>query len=177
MLQVPQLGSDFSKGLLKGYNPIGKLSSFTYPKQGLFPNNGQVNYRPNGRAWNVNDRNKSRDRYNRNGEFEASTELTRGPRAYNKSVPSESSVENVELGLTVRRDEYNPQDFQTEYENAKFYIIKSYSEDDVHKSIKYNVWSSTPNGNKKLDAAFRDVEAKASEKSTKCPMFLFFSVS
>ncbi|GMY05064.1 YTH domain-containing protein ECT1 isoform X1 [Fagus crenata] len=175
--KVPQLGSDFSKGLLKGYNPIGKLSSFTYPKQGLFPNNGQVSYRPNGRAWNVNDRNKSRDRYSRNGEFEASTELTRGPRAYNKSVPSESSVENVELGLTVRRDEYNLQDFQTEYENAKFYIIKSYSEDDVHKSIKYNVWSSTPNGNKKLDAAFRDVEAKASEKSIKCPMFLFFSVN
>jgi hypothetical protein len=36
---------------------------------------------------------------------------------------------------------------------------------------------STPNGNKKLDAAFRDAEAKAIEKSNKYPIFLFFSVS
>lgn len=58
------------------------------------------------------------------------------------------------------RDEYNLQDFQTDYEDAKLCIIKSYSEDDIHKSIKYDVWSITPNGNKKLDAAFRDAEAK-----------------
>ncbi|KAM3714777.1 hypothetical protein ACJW31_01G359300 [Castanea mollissima] len=175
--KMPHLSSDFSKGLLKGYNPMGKLSSFTYQKQGLFPQNGQVNYRPNGRAWNVNDRSKLRDKYNRNGEFENSTELTRGPRAYNKSASSDSSGEIVDLGLAIRSDEYNLQDFPIEYENAKFYIIKSYSEDDIHKSIKYNVWSSTPNGNKKLDAAFRDVEAKATEKNSKCPMFLFFSVN
>jgi len=31
-------------------------------------------------------------------------------------------------------------------------------------SSKYDIWSSTPIGNKKLDAAFSDVEAKASEK-------------
>lgn len=162
---------------MKGYNPMGKLSSFTYQKQGLFPQNGQVNYRPNERAWNVNDRSKLRDKYNRNGEFENSTELTRGPRAYNNSASSDSSGEIMDLGLAVRSDEYNLQAFPTEYESAKFYIIKSYSEDDIHKSIKYNVWSSTPNGNKKLDAAFRDVEAKATEKNSKCPMFLFFSVS
>ncbi|KAH0784850.1 hypothetical protein KY290_004448 [Solanum tuberosum] len=50
---------------------------------------------------------------------------------------------------------------------------ESYSEDDVHKSIKYNVWASTPNGNKKLDVAYQ----KAQQKSRGCPVFLFFSVS
>ncbi|XP_062176582.1 YTH domain-containing protein ECT4 isoform X3 [Alnus glutinosa] len=176
--KVPHLRSDVSKGLLKGYHPIGNLSSFTYQKQGLFSHNGQMNYRPNGREWNVNDRSKSRDRYNnKNGEFEAPTELTRGPRAHNKSTPSDSTGEKAELGFSICRDEYNLQDFQTDYEDAKFYIIKSYSEDDVHKSIKYNVWSSTPNGNKKLDAAFRDAEAKACEKISKYPIFLFFSVN
>jgi len=81
------------------------------------------------------------------------------------------------LGFSICRDQYNLPDFQTDYEEAKLYIIKSYSEDDVHKSIKYDVWSSTPNGNKKLDAAFCDAEAKASEKSSKYPIFLFFSVN
>ncbi|XP_010257809.1 PREDICTED: YTH domain-containing family protein 1-like [Nelumbo nucifera] len=45
--------------------------------------------------------------------------------------------------------------------------------DDVHKSIKYNVWASTPNGNKKLDAAYQE----AQEKPDCCPVFLFFSVN
>ncbi|MFS8014714.1 putative YTH domain-containing protein [Helianthus anomalus] len=45
--------------------------------------------------------------------------------------------------------------------------------DDVHKSIKYNVWASTQNGNKKLDAAYQ----KAQQKSGSCPVFLFFSVN
>lgn len=174
---MPHVGSDFSKGLLKDYQSIGKLSSIRNPRQGLFPHNGQVNCRPNGRVWNVNDRNKPRDQCNRNGEFEALPEITRGPRSYTKSTPSDSAGEKEELGFSVRSDQYNLQDFKTDYESAKFYIIKSYSEDDVHKSIKYDVWSSTPNGNKKLDAAFRDAEAKANEKSSRCPIFLFFSVS
>ncbi|KAG2704230.1 hypothetical protein I3760_06G175200 [Carya illinoinensis] len=175
--KVPYVGSDFSKGLLKDYHPIGKFSSFTYQKQGLLPHNGQVNYRPNWRAGNLNDRYKSRDKYNWTGELEALTELTRGPRAHTNSTPLDSSGEKEAFGFSVRRDQYNLDDFQTDYENAKFYIIKSYSEDDVHKSIKYDVWSSTPNGNKKLDAAFRDAEAKATEKSSRCPIFLFFSVN
>ncbi|KAK8572131.1 hypothetical protein V6N13_047743 [Hibiscus sabdariffa] len=31
-------------------------------------------------------------------------------------------------------------------------------EDDVHKSIKYNLWSSTPRGNEKLESAFEDAQ-------------------
>ncbi|KAJ8513049.1 hypothetical protein OPV22_003483 [Ensete ventricosum] len=46
-------------------------------------------------------------------------------------------------------------------------------EDDIHKSIKYNVWASTPHGNKKLDAAYQE----SKEKTSGCPVFLFFSVN
>ncbi|XP_062027379.1 YTH domain-containing protein ECT3-like isoform X1 [Rosa rugosa] len=173
--KVPHLGSDFSASLLKGYPSTGRFSSFTNQK-GLFPN-GQTNYKSNGRILNGNDRFKSREKYNRNEDFESSTELTRGPRSRNKITPSDSSVEKEVLGFTVSRDKYNLPDFQTDYESAKFYVIKSYSEDDVHKSIKYDVWASTPNGNKKLDVAFRDAEAKSSETGTRCPIFLFFSVN
>ena len=28
-------------------------------------------------------------------------------------------------------------------DNVRFFVIKSYSEDDVHKSIKYGCWTST----------------------------------
>ncbi|KAL0676113.1 hypothetical protein Bca4012_004094 [Brassica carinata] len=55
--------------------------------------------------------------------------------------------------------------------SSSLFIIKSYSEDDVHKSIKYNVWASTSNANKKLDARPKD------EKEQPCPVFLLFSVN
>ncbi len=38
--------------------------------------------------------------------------------------------------------------------NSKFFVIKGVSEEDVHKAIKYNVWSSTKNGNLILNEAF-----------------------
>ncbi|GER51755.1 evolutionarily conserved C-terminal region 7 [Striga asiatica] len=77
--------------------------------------------------------------------------------------------------ITIFPDDYNRADFPVEYRNAKFFVIKSYSEDDVHKSIKYNVWSSTPNGNKKLYAAYEDAQKIAAGDPRGCPIFLFFS--
>ncbi|XWS40393.1 hypothetical protein CRYUN_Cryun18bG0137400 [Craigia yunnanensis] len=169
----PHLGSDLSAGSYKGY-PAGKSPSFNNQKQGLFQHNGPMNYRPNGRAWNQNDRYK---KSNRDVDFENTSEQTRGPRACNRAAPLDSSVKKEDLGITLYKDKYNLLDFQTKYENAKFFVIKSYSEDDVHKSMKYDVWSSTPNGNRKLDAAFYEAETRESETGTKCPIFLFFSVN
>lgn len=40
----------------------------------------------------------------------------------------------------------------------RFFLIKSYTEEDVHKAIKYGIWSSTQKGNEILDAAYRDIE-------------------
>lgn len=68
---------------------------------------------------------------------------------------------------------YNHPDFVTDYKNARFFIVKSFSEDNVHRSVKYNVWASTPHGNKKLDTVYRDAEKMGGKK---CPIFLFFSV-
>ncbi len=53
--------------------------------------------------------------------------------------------------------------------NSKFFVIKSFSEEDVHKSIKYNVWSSSKNGNLTLSNAFRITE------ENKGNVYLFFS--
>ena len=54
-------------------------------------------------------------------------------------------------------------------ENSKFFVIKSFSEEDVHKSIKYGVWSSSKNGNLTLSNAFHASHEKGGE------VYLFFS--
>jgi hypothetical protein len=53
--------------------------------------------------------------------------------------------------------------------NSQFFVIKSFSEEDVHKSIKYNVWSSTKTGNQTLNSAFKLTREKGGH------VYLFFS--
>ncbi|KFV70713.1 YTH domain family protein 2, partial [Dryobates pubescens] len=65
---------------------------------------------------------------------------------------------------------YNPKDFDWNPKHGRVFIIKSYSEDDIHRSIKYNIWCSTEHGNKRLDAAYRSLGAKG-------PVYLLFSVN
>ena len=54
-------------------------------------------------------------------------------------------------------------------QNCKFFVIKSFNEEDVHKSIKYNVWSSSKNGNLTLSNAFNITKEKNGS------VYLFFS--
>lgn len=114
-----------------------------------------------------------------NGNYDILNEQNRGPRALKpKTQVSEeldSSADSKKHNKDSPKEESNNNnnpEFVTDYSEAKLFIIKSYSEDNVHKSIKYNVWASTPNGNKKLDAAYRE----AKEEKEACPVFLLFSV-
>ncbi|KAJ8770841.1 hypothetical protein K2173_021756 [Erythroxylum novogranatense] len=115
-----------------------------------------------------------------NGNLDILSEQNRGPRASkpknqsaNELGSSDESSKDRKITAKVHDESYNQPDFVSEYRDAKFFIIKSYSEDNVHKSIKYGVWASTPNGNRKLDAAYHE----AKEKKERCPVFLFFSVN
>ncbi|XP_069892874.1 YTH domain-containing family protein 1 isoform X3 [Dipodomys merriami] len=65
---------------------------------------------------------------------------------------------------------YNPKEFDWNLKSGRVFIIKSYSEDDIHRSIKYSIWCSTEHGNKRLDSAFRAVASKG-------PVYLLFSVN
>ena len=65
---------------------------------------------------------------------------------------------------------YNPKEFNTSPKAARFFVIKSYSEDDVHRSIKYNIWCSTEHGNRRLDSAYFKGDGQV-------PVYLFFSVN
>ncbi|KAG2315684.1 hypothetical protein Bca52824_018806 [Brassica carinata] len=109
--------------------------------------------------------------------------ISRGPRAEGTENQMGDSLEVEESNVTEAvetednisvvapdREQYNQEDFPVDYANAKFFVIKFYGEDDVHKSIKYNVWASTRYGNTKLDAAYHI----AQQKPGGCPIFLFF---
>jgi hypothetical protein len=118
------------------------------------------------------------------GSPDALVEQNRGPRTNRsknqlavKAYTTKAGDGNAHGNILIYTDQFNKDEFPVDYVDGKFFVIKSYSEDDVHKSIKYNVWSSTPHGNKKLDSAYEDAQRMAAGKPRGCPIFLFFSVS
>lgn len=68
-----------------------------------------------------------------------------------------------------------PTAFFREESYSRFFIIKSYTEEDVHKAIKYEIWSSTEAGNRILDEAYHEVQALKSQLAS--DVYLFFSVN
>ncbi|KAF9613312.1 hypothetical protein IFM89_006822 [Coptis chinensis] len=46
-------------------------------------------------------------------------------------------------------------------------------EDDVHKSIKYSLWASTPNGNKKLNAGYQEAQEKSGDCRVHAVLYKF----
>jgi YTH domain-containing family protein len=164
-------------------------------RSGMGFGSGGYDSRMNAHGWlAVDGKYKPRGRGNnyfgyRTENIDGLNELNRGPRAKGfknqkistpvtiavkgQNIPPMENIAEDKDETIPERENYNKADFPEVYSDAKLFIIKSYSEDDVHKSIKYNVWASTPNGNKKLDAAYQE----AQQKSGGCPVFLFFSVN
>jgi len=52
----------------------------------------------------------------------------------------------------------------------KLFIMRSNCEDDVHKGIKYGIWTSTPKSNEFLNNLYEECTPKG------IPIYLFFSV-
>lgn len=79
----------------------------------------------------------------------------------------------VVINQLQSKNNYNPPtcDMLDTAHLARFFVIKSYSEDDIHRSIKYEIWCSTEHGNQRLDQAYREREEKGGM------VYLFFSVN
>ncbi|KAE8660310.1 YTH domain-containing family protein 2 [Hibiscus syriacus] len=191
----PMSGMGTAHGYINGMYPNKPYSQYgnTFRSGMGFGSNG-YDLRTNGRGW-LADNYRPRGRGNvyfgaGNDIMDSCNELNRGPRAKGpknqkgatlvtegatkgQNTPSDETTDEEKACVVPDFEQYNREEFPVDYEDAKFFVIKSYSEDDVHKSIKYNVWASTPNGNKKLDAAYHEVQ----QKSGHCPIFLFFSVN
>ncbi|KAK1269393.1 hypothetical protein QJS04_geneDACA017087 [Acorus gramineus] len=173
--KVSQHGAGFQDAsvLTKGYHPVTKFSSYANQGKGSFLYPTSPNIKDGGRVWVSSEKPKTRSKANGNGDFDFLYEQNHGPRTNSTKNNDKSSSPAV----IISRDDYNLPDFPTKYDHAMFFVIKSYSEDDIHKSIKYNVWSSTPSGNKRLDSAYQAAQEKMGEAGSKCPVFLFFSVN
>ncbi|XP_028759088.1 YTH domain-containing protein ECT4 isoform X2 [Neltuma alba] len=154
------------------------------PNQGSrFGGTAISNLGVNDRNWLSLENSRRRDRgiapfCGCDGTHDILSEQNRGPRASrlkNHLLAENVSVDNSKSSSTTKlqNESFNQPEFITDYKDAKFFVIKSYSEDNIHKSIKYGVWASTPNGNRKLDAAYR----QAKEEQDACPVFLLFSVN
>ncbi|KAJ9116468.1 hypothetical protein QFC22_004910 [Naganishia vaughanmartiniae] len=74
----------------------------------------------------------------------------------------------AEVQLMIAKRGLNPHDFGCQPDKARFFVIKSFTEDDVHKSLKHEIWASTTYGNQRLDKAFAEAQG---------PVYLFFSVN
>ncbi|KAL7064754.1 hypothetical protein AAHC03_05312 [Spirometra sp. Aus1] len=84
--------------------------------------------------------------------------------------PAATVTQQAEAHYQLLAKQINPPSFNTNPAKARFFVIKSFSEDDIHRSIKYSIWCSTEMGNKKLNAAFAELNGTA-------PLYLFYSVN
>ncbi|KAL5746675.1 hypothetical protein ACOSP7_027821 [Xanthoceras sorbifolium] len=181
-----QHGPTFQSDVL-GKNYFAKFPLYNQGKGGvLYPNNQA---KANIQGWDGTEKPKTKGHVNSISHFGPLCEQNYGPRTTNDKgsfssggnaaapLAIDGNGKTNSINSLVRRDQYNLSDFPIKYDHAFFFVIKSYSEDDIHKSIKYNVWASTPNGNKRLDSAYGDAQCKMAEKGRKCPVFLFFSVN
>ncbi|CAA7388309.1 unnamed protein product [Spirodela intermedia] len=159
------------------------------PKLSMSTYNCSTKFEPNIRGQSTVNRLKPRSQFSGpvntiKGSVDMLGEQNCGPRTDRSRAPwtlpqveGYTTKANIQGNITTNLDQFNKEDFPVNYSAAKFFVIKSYSEDDVHKSIKYGVWSSTPNGNKRLDSAYEDAQRHSKGDGEKCPVFLFFSVN
>jgi hypothetical protein len=88
---------------------------------------------------------------------------------------SYSYTKKQQKQITIDYTGINSENFELEKElnvdKDRFFVIKSFSAQDVYNSIGYKIWCSTETGNLKLNSAFK--ESTESNGS----VYLFFSVN
>jgi hypothetical protein len=70
----------------------------------------------------------------------------------------ESMINGTRLSNTLKPSAYDGASLDDLYAgdgDVRFFVIKSFAEEDVRKSVKHGCWTSTSQGNARLDAAWR----------------------
>ena len=114
---------------------------------------------------NYNNRKSVTSNIDTDNKTESSnTDSTKKPTKVFKTAPPGT-------GQLHQTNKYNPSWVDlNNYRGARFFVIKSYYEDDIYYSIKSSLWSSTEYGNKKLNRAYCDCQGTSF-------IYLFFSVN
>ncbi|KAJ1556967.1 YTH domain-containing protein 2 [Nowakowskiella sp. JEL0078] len=98
------------------------------------------------------------------------TTSTSTPRAP-QSFSDDERRKRVQEMLISRGLNPSSKQFNTNPTHARYFVIKSYTEDDIHKSLKYSIWASTEIGNRRLNQAYQE------SMSTGTPIYLLYSVN
>ncbi|XP_043070289.1 YTH domain-containing family protein [Drosophila grimshawi] len=132
---------------------------------------------PVGNQMRFNDRRGNfggiRNDYDTNVRHENNRDENSPHVAPSASKPEEATADpQILLDELKDKNNYNPTEIDlNKATSARFFVIKSYSEDDIHRSIKYEIWCSTDHGNKRLDDAFKERHKEGGN------VLLFFSVN
>ena len=143
------------------------------PKKQNRGGRGQKKYRGNNRGGKnfYNNNYQNRQRYPQGYGFQPYAQNS----YYNNPYFQQQILYRTEMYICSKYrnlidiNQRNSKIIETINTNCKFFVIKSFSEEDVHKSIKYNVWSSSKDGNLTLSNAFKIAE------EGKGNVYLFFS--
>ena len=104
------------------------------------------------------------------GQSQQSSGVGGGSGGLARSGTNKNGNQSEVVGRLKAENKYNPSEMTLNMTNARFFVIKSYAEDDIHRSIKYSIWTSTEHGNRRLDQAFREQKGKGH-------IYLLFSVN
>ena len=141
------------------------------PKKQNRGGRGQKKYRGNNRG----NKNFYSNNYQNNNRYPNQYMYPHGQSLYNNPYFQQQILYRTEMYICSKYrnlidiNQRNAKLIESINSNCKFFVIKSFSEEDVHKSIKYNVWSSSKDGNLTLSNAFRITE------ENKGNVYLFFS--
>ena len=141
------------------------------PKKQNRGGRGQKKYRGNNRG----NKNFYSNNYQNNNRYPSQYMYPHGQSLYNNPYFQQQILYRTEMYICSRYrnlidiNQKNAKLIEQINANSKFFVIKSFSEEDVHKSIKYNVWSSSKDGNLTLSNAFKITE------ENKGNVYLFFS--
>ena len=141
------------------------------PKKQNRGGRGQKKYRGNNRG----NKNFYSNNYQNNNRYPNQYMYPHGQSLYNNPYFQQQILYRTEMYICSRYrnlidiNQKNAKLIEQINAKSKFFVIKSFSEEDVHKSIKYNVWSSSKDGNLTLSNAFKITE------ENKGNVYLFFS--
>ena len=130
------------------------------PKKQNRGGRGQKKYRGNNRG----NKNFYSNNYQNNNRYPNQYMYPHGQSLYNNPYFQQQILYRTEMYICSRYrnlidiNQKNAKLIEQINANSKFFVIKSFSEEDVHKSIKYNVWSSSKDGNLTLSNAFKITE-------------------
>ena len=129
-----------------------------------------------------NNKYKSSRQQHRVGTDLAAATTTTTTTTPSHTLPSTPTTTTSSLTLiNDNNNKYNPASFVYTGElegkrTSRFFVIKSYSTEDVIHSINHGIWCSTQIGNARLDEAFAECQPSSSE-TVPASVYLFFSVN